>query len=147
MTARLLRLAACVTALWCAAGPARAELDQKTYDSAAFVVRQFAAEMTQLVPCAYIAFAGMKPQADPVENTYGLLAVTAAVEKLIARAGGTPAQGAALVGLFEQGFKPEYTQDIRELSRKCTDSGMLQDMMYFRGPGLPLNLRPPFNGQ
>ena len=127
------------------AGTARAEIDQAKYTAAEAALRQFAAEMTELVPCGYIAYAGMKTKADPVENTYGELAVTVTIQKFIAANDGSAAQTASLMSAvpacLQAGVHPGHPQALASLQRQR----LMIDMAMLRGYALPLDLRPPFN--
>ena len=45
---------------------------------------------------------------------------------------------------FRTSFKPEWVTDVRELSRECTRTGVINELRTLTGRGIPLELRPPF---
>jgi hypothetical protein len=59
-------------------------------------------------------------------------------------ASATPAQ-VALRKIYDDNFKPKWTQDIREAARLCERSRIIKKIQMMDGAGAPLMLRPPFN--
>jgi hypothetical protein len=139
---------AAVLAVSLAAPPARAEVPAERMEAAKAAITQYAMQMTDLLPCAYIAYSGApNPAEDMVEKTYGVTAIHETVIKFVGDQGGSAADVAALVAVYADTARPSFTRDIRDLARDCSVNKTLNAIMLFNGPALPLQFRPPFNGK
>ncbi|HZP21690.1 MAG TPA: hypothetical protein VFB16_15965 [Bauldia sp.] len=129
-----------------AAAPAAAEIDADRMKAAHAAIEQYAREMSDFLPCAYIGYADSKGDADLAETTYGVTAVTGIIGKFIGDGDGTLAEAAELAADYAANARPVFDRDIRELARFCRDRKFLEQMYRLSGAAVPLNLRPPFNG-
>lgn len=136
-----MRIAGIALATLVGTASARAEMPEPHFAQARAVIRAYAVEMTEAVPCIYVAVSG-SPLLKNVGDWYSE-GVLLATEKLRGR-GASGTQIAVLLEEFEASFKPEWISDIRVLARRCTASGIADQLARMEGPGLPLFLRDPF---
>jgi len=102
-------------------------------------IKQYALDMMVVVPCWYMGApenlwdtAYSKSDLDKVLNEY-------------ASSGASRQQVDALRKVFDQTFKPQWVQDIREAARKCHRANISAKIGELDGPARPLSLRPPFH--
>ena len=127
------------------ATPAFAEIPGDLYSQAVATVRQYASEMTDMLPCAAMGYAGIENGEKVLDDTYGVPAVTKAIGDFVEAHGGSFGDTVTLLSVFTTNAAPNYVRDIRELGKFCGDKGYLRDLELFSGAAVPLSARAPFN--
>jgi hypothetical protein len=124
--------------------PAPAQVQGERYMTAVLAILKYAAEIRDVMPCAYVAIVDNEGTRDLVEGTYGATAVRGTVDNYV-KGGGTAEEGEQLMKLFTEHYKVNWkVDDIRTFAQTCARDHIFKELMTFSGRGTPLQLRPPF---
>ena len=100
-------------------------------------MRNYAAEMSVLVPCIY-ATGGE----EHFIRSFDQSEVRQSLDKLVEH-GANETQRTSLEGIFRDAYKPNWVvNDIRTFAAACRP--YIQQLNTLRGVGVPLTFRPPF---
>jgi hypothetical protein len=136
------KLLAALFGFWSGEAP---PADDPQYAAAAATIREYAKDMSTIMPCAYLRMSAPGGRHDVADESYGYAAVRQVVVRYSNDGRGGFPESLALVQVFAASYKPKWSvKDIRPFARNCFRTKLLGDDTTLGGAALPLASRPPF---
>ena len=114
-------------------------MPEEVQKKAGDVVKQYAIDMTAVVPCFY-----MQAPESTWDAGFGEPDLNRALDRY-AKDGASPAQISALRLAYSENFRPQWVQDIRDAARTCHRDHIFDYIAIFDGPAKLLMVRFPFS--